>query len=69
VTPSAGKEPMTGERLREWMDRYQFSQRVLARQLGVAPSTVTRWRRGPVPQGRILELALDGLLYETGALP
>ena len=69
MTPRAGPEPMTAERLREWMDRYQFSQRVLAAQLGVAPSTVMRWRQGQVPRGRMLELALDGLLYKTGALP
>lgn len=69
MTPRAGPEPMTAERLREWMARYQFSQRMLAMQLGVAPSTVMRWRQGQVAQGRLLELALVGLLYETGALP
>ena len=60
---------MSSDDLRSRMDRNGFSNRVLANQLGVGLTTVKRWKRRGVPQRRLLELALDGPLYETGALP
>ncbi len=59
---------MTGEELRDWMAEHGYTQRRLAADLGVANSTVTRWRRNGAAQGVWLRLALAGLLSEAGRL-
>ena len=60
---------MSSNDLRRWMKHYGFSNTMLATHLGVGLSTVKRWKRRGAPQARLLELALDGLLYESGRLP
>lgn len=53
---------MTAHDLTAWRDAHHYSRKALARALGVAPSTVTRWERGDFPVAPWVPVALDGLL-------
>ncbi len=49
---------MTSKEFRAWMERGKWTNRGLARELDVYPSTIARYRSGALAVPRTLELAL-----------
>jgi putative transcriptional regulator len=51
-------QPMTGDELRTIRERWQWTQRTLAKHCGVSSNTIARWERGqhrvPEPVARLL---------------
>jgi len=59
-------EPMTKDDLKKWRGRNGYSQAKLAKALGVAVMTVSRWETGSRSIPVFLNLALNWLEYEGG---
>jgi transcriptional regulator with XRE-family HTH domain len=57
---------MTNEELKKWRRRNGYSQAKLAKALGVAVMTVSRWETGLRSIPVFLNLALNWLEYEGG---
>jgi DNA-binding transcriptional regulator YiaG len=53
--------------LRKHRERLGLSQQGLARRLGVARATVTRWENGTRHPSKVAELALRGVIEAKGA--
>lgn len=60
------KKPMTKEELKKWRERNGYSQAKLAKALGVAVMTVSRWETGLRSIPVFLNLALNWLEQEGG---
>lgn len=58
---------MTPRDLDTALERLRLSGAALARECGVAPSTVYRWRQGDLPVPRYVERVLDAIRYEMQA--
>ena len=57
---------VTPEAFRVWMAAHQWTVRGLAIALGVAPSTIQRWRDGSRPVPPYLNMALRTLVVRRG---
>lgn len=57
---------MTKDDLKKWRGRNDYSQAKLAKALGVAVMTVSRWETGNRSIPVLLKLALNWLEYEGG---
>lgn len=55
---------MTGQELARWRVSHNYSQAEMAQELQVHPRTIVNWEQSAsVPNGRMVELALKGLLF------